>query len=115
MANDPSMPPSEQNPGVPVDNSPAMSSPDMAAPAGDGGDVMISMPRAAFTAIHTLVTQLAQGLDQLEQTVAQQEGKGGPAGAPTAAPAAPAGAPAGGEPDSNEAFLKSLAEEGSKR
>ena len=113
MANDPSMPPSEQNPGVPVDNSPAMASPDMAAPAG-GGDVMISMPRAAFTAIRTLVSQLAQGLDQLEQSVSQQEAQAG-GGAPEAGPAA-GGAPApGAEPDADEAFLKSLAEEGSKR
>jgi hypothetical protein len=86
-----------------------MASPDMAAPAG-GGDVMISMPRAAFTAIRTLVSQLAQGLDQLEQSVAQQEGQ-----AAGKAPAA-GGAPApGGEPDADEEFLKSLAEEGSKR
>ncbi len=37
---------------------------------------MISMPKAAFDAIHTLVTQLSQGLDQLKQGV-EQEAKGG--------------------------------------
>lgn len=114
MANDPSMPPSEQNPGMPVDNSPASASPDMAAPAapaGDQGSVMVNMPKAAFDAIHQLVTQLAQGLDQLKQGV-EAQAQGGAAEAPTAAPAAPA--PAGG-PQNDEEFLKGLAQEGNKR
>lgn len=119
MANDPSLPPSEQAPSTPVNNSPAMS-PDMAggAPAGDQGSVMVNMPKAAFDAIHQLVTQLAQGLDQLKQGVDAQAGGGQGAPAP-AGPAAPAaGAPAeetGPGEQSDEEFLKGLAEEGSKR
>jgi len=109
------MPPSEQNPGTPVDNSPAMS-PDMSAPMGGGqdGSVMVNMPKAAFDAIHQLVTQLAQGLDQLKQGV-EAQAKGGAAPDMAApAPAAPAPQAAGGE-QSDEDFLKGLAEEGSKR
>jgi len=113
MANDPSMPPSEMNSPVPVNASPDMAAPAMEAPAD--GDVMISMPRVAFTAIRTLVTELAKGLDQLEQSVAEQAGQA--AGAPSPAGPAEASAPAAGpgEPNADEAFLKSLAEEGSKR
>ena len=117
MANDPSMPPSEQNPGVPVDNSPAMASPDMgttAPAAAEQGSVMVNMPKAAFDAIHELVSQLAQGLDQLKQSVEAQAQGGAPAPAPeAAAPTAPAPAPEGGQSD--EDFLKGLAEEGNKR
>jgi len=112
MANDPSMPPSDQNPGVPIDNSPAMASPDMAAPAGDGGSVMISMPKVAFDAIHQLVTQLSQGLDQLKQGVDTQAQGGAPA---PAAPAAPAASAPTSEPENDEDFLKGLAQEGNKR
>jgi hypothetical protein len=87
----------------------------MAAPAAGGDSVMINMPKAAFDAIHALVTQLAQGLDQLKQGVeAQAQGQASPQ-----APAAPAGpqapASAGGSEESDEDFLKSLAQEGSKR
>lgn len=117
MANDPSMPPSEQNPGTPVNNSPAMSSPDMsapAAPAGGDGSIMISMPKPAFDAIHTLVTQLAQGLDQLKQGVEQQAQGGAPTEAPAALAQAPA-APADAKQENDEDFLKGLAEEGNKR
>ena len=111
------MPPSEQAPSTPVNNSPAMS-PDMAggAPAGDQGSVMVSMPKAAFDAIHQLVTQLAQGLDQLKQGVDTQAGKG--QGAPAGPVAPSAGAPseeASEGEQSDEDFLKGLAEEGSKR
>jgi outer membrane murein-binding lipoprotein Lpp len=84
---------------------------------------MISVPKAAFDAIHTLVTQLAAGLDQLKQGVdAQANGPGSPdlgaAGAPPAAgaPAGQAPEPAGPSEDlSDDEFLKGVAEQGSKR
>ena len=124
MANDPSMPPSEQAPTTPTNNSPAMAgSPDMGAPSpapqgGGDGSVMVNMPKAAFDAIHQLVTQLAQGLDQLKQGVEAQAQQG--AGAAPAGPQAPAGpeapAPEVGEaPSEDEDFLKGVAEEGNKR
>lgn len=82
---------------------------------------MVNMPKAAFDAIHQLVTQLAQGLDQLKQGVEAQAQQG--AGAAFAGPQAPAGpeAPAapspeaGQEPDEDDTFLKGVAEEGNKR
>lgn len=114
MANDPSMPPSEQNPGVPVDNSPAMS-PEapagMPAPGGaaSGGNVTISMPKAEFDAMHAIVMQLATALNQLKSNVDQ------PAGGPVPVGMASEPKPMeGGEP-SDEDFLKGLAEEGNKR
>lgn len=112
MANDPSMPPSEQNPGVPLDNSPAMASPDMGAPAPADNNVMISMPKPAFDAMHAIVMQLASGLEQLKKNVDSQN-QGAAAPKTPAAPAAPADS-AAGEP-SDEDFLKGLAEEGNKR
>ena len=117
MANDPSMPPSEQAATTPTGNSPAMS-PDMSggsAPSGGQGSVMVTMPKEAFDAIHQLVTQLSQGLDQLKQGVEFQAQESSPAGA-SAPAASPAGAPSpSGESESDEDFLKGLAEEGSKR
>jgi len=118
MANDPSMPPSEQAATTPTDNSPAMSADMAGAPApagGQDGSVMINMPKAAFDAIHALVTQLSQGLDQLKQGVDSQA-QGGAASAPAAAPTAPEPPAAGGKGEmSDDDFLKGLAEEGNKR
>ena len=115
MANDPTMPPSEQAATTPTNNSPAMS-PDMAAaPApeagGQDGSVMVNMPKAAFDAIHQLVTQLAQGLDQLKQGV-EAQARGGSAPSPEAAPAQ---APEASGGPSDDDFLKGIAEEGNKR
>jgi hypothetical protein len=87
-----------------------MAAPDMAPPTG--GQVMVQMPADAFDAIHTLVTQLASGLDSLKAEVEKQKG-GAPA--PEAAPASPAeqaGAPTSAD---EEEFLKSIAEQGSMR
>ena len=79
---------------------------------------MISMPKAAFDAIHMLVTQLAQGLDQLKQSVEAQAGGQQPPADGAPAPAAPvppqAGAGGAPEPDDDD-FLKGLAQEGNKR
>ena len=109
---DKTMPPTE----APTPTPDAMPS-EMAAPTPDmapttGGQVMVQMPADAFDAIHTLVTQLASGLDSLKADVEKQ--KGG-AASPEAAPAtqsAPAGGPS--SPDEEE-FLKSIAEQGSMR
>jgi len=111
MANDPSMPPSEQNPGVPVNNSPAMVPTPPAVPAGPAapeGNVMISMPKQVFDAMHGIVVQLAMTLDKLRGTVEQ-----GPGGAPSQVPPPAAPEPSQGETD--EDFLKGLAEEGNQR
>lgn len=127
MANDPTMPPSEQAATTPTNASPTMAgSPDMGAPSpapqgGGEGSVMVNMPKAAFDAIHQLVTQLAQGLDQLKQGVEAQAQQG--AGAAFAGPQAPAGPEAPSapspeavqEPDEDDTFLKGVAEEGNKR
>lgn len=112
------MPPSEQAAKVPTDNSPAMS-PDMAAPAapaaGGGGNVMITMPKAAFEAIHGLVIQLAMGLEQLKKGAEAQAGGAGPAPAAPVGPTPAGPAPAEAGEESDEDFLKGLAEEGTKR
>ena len=119
MANDPSMPPSEQNPGTPVDNSPAMAAPapsGPAAPSAPEGNVMISMPKQVFDAMHGIVVQLAMTLDKLRGTVEQgPQGAAAPMAAPAAAASAPS--PAEGQPESetDEDFLKGLAEEGNQR
>ena len=131
MANDPSMPPSEQAPRVPVNASPAMSpgaGPAMPPPPGAGGppagpegNVMINIPKGAFDAMHRIVLQLAVGLNELKKNVdAQQSGGGMPPGAGPVPPGAgpePSASPAPeGEGDaSDEEFLKGLAEEGTKR
>jgi len=117
MANDQTMPPSEQN--LPPDMGKGPASPADMAPAGvpapqDGGSVMVSMPKAAFDAIHQLIVQLASGVDQLAQGVNQQAAGGSPEGAPMP-PEAPTGGAQGEEGGSDEDFLKSMAQEASQR
>jgi len=118
MANDPSMPPSEQSATTPTDNSPEMS-PDMvpqpSEASPEAGNVMISMPKTAFDAMFEMVTQLAMGLETLKKTV-----DAGAAGAPVPSEAMPTpptapSAPTGDMAESDEEFLKGLAEEGNKR
>jgi hypothetical protein len=122
MANDPSMPPSEQADRVPTNNSPAMAPTPAPMPAPAGGNVMITIPKAAFDAVHTLVLQLATGLDQLKKHVDSQSA-GAPQGAPSMPAPAPAAtpAPAASEDESSENeqgededFLKGVAEAGNK-
>ena len=116
MANDTTMPPSEQPDAASSGAGPAPTG-EMAPPqdpqGGGDGSVMVTMPKVAFDAIHALVTQLASGLDQLKQGVEQQASG---AGAPSAEmpPAGPAGGQeaAGG---ADEDFLKGLAQEGSQK
>jgi len=110
MANDTTMPPSEQSDAP-------MPTGEMAPPqdpqGGQDGSVMISMPKIAFDAIHALVTQLASGIDQLKQGVDQQvSGSGAPSEEmPPAGPTGGQESPSG----SDEDFLKGLAQEGSKK
>ena len=117
MANDPSMPPSEQAATTPTDNSTAMSQapmpPQQEAP--DAGNVMLTVPKAAFDAVHALVLELATGLDQLKKNVDGQAGAGQPqmgAVAPESPETAPVEVTDG---QSDDDFLKGLAEEGNKR
>ena len=109
------MPPSEQSATTPTDNSPAMS-PDM-VPQPSGGapeaeNVTISMPKPTFDAMFDLASQLAMGLEALKQSV-QTGGGASPEEMPTP-PMAPS-APAEAGTESDEDFLKGLAEEGNKR
>jgi hypothetical protein len=92
-------------------------------PAGQG-DVMLSIPKAEFDMLHQIVMQLADGLNQLAQSVnaqgpqvqspAEEAGEmpiGG--GAPAKAPAGPSkGGPSSSEDDE---FLKSLMAEGNSK
>ena len=119
MPNDKTMPPSEQLDAPSSGTGPAPSA-DMAPsgtempPQGGGdGSVMVTMPKAAFDAMHALVAQLASGLDQLKQGVEQQASG---AGAPPAEmpPQAPEGGASGGA-GSDDEFLKGLAQEGSQK
>lgn len=83
--------------------------PMLEAPA-PGGDVMISMPKAAFDAMQQIVQSLAQGLQQLSQDV-EGQAKGG------MMPPAPEMEMEAEEEESNEdeEFLKSMMEEGNSK
>ena len=73
---DKTMPPADPMPSPDQGQGPAPMQ-DMAPPApqgGDGGSVMISMPKEAFDAIHQLITQLASGVENLAQSVGEQAG-----------------------------------------
>lgn len=114
---DKTMPPND-----PMDGSPSMPGEMGAtAPMGDmppaqGGDVMISMPKTAFDAMHQIVMSLADGLHQLAQNIEGQAAQGSPASPKgemeaQGEEAMPGGA--GGAED--EEFLKSLTEEGNSK
>lgn len=111
---DKTMPPND-----PMEGSPAMpgemgaTAPigDMAPPAG--GDVMISMPKGAFDAMHQIVMQLSQGLDELAKTVNAQAGGGSPAGAMEVEKEA--ATPGGASTSEDEEFLKGMMEEGNAK
>ncbi len=107
---DKTMPPVSENLDAPAMDAPMAMPEDMAPPAapeGDGGSVMVTIPEPAFKAMHQIVMQLASGLDELAKGVAQQA-------AGQAAPVAEAEVVAEGAP-SDEEFLSSMAEEGSAR
>lgn len=112
---DKTMPPNdpmEGSPAMPGEMGATAPMKDMAPPAG--GDVMISMPKGAFDAMHQIVVQLSQGLDELAKTVNAQAGGGGsPEGAMEAEKeaAAPGGAPS----SEDEEFLKGMMEEGNAK
>lgn len=114
---DKTMPPND-----PIEGSPAMPGEMGAtAPMGDmppaqGGDVMISMPKAAFDAMQQIVQSLAQGLAQLAQDVEGQAGQGGSASPKGEMEAQSEEAMPGGAGESeDEEFLKSLTEEGNSK
>ena len=100
--NDPMVPAA---PGVAEGDIAAATEPSMPT---DGGSVMVSMPKQAFDAMHSLVGELAKGLDMLAQTVNQQAAGSKMPPADSIPPEMP---PAGGD----EEFLNSMAEEGSIR
>jgi hypothetical protein len=106
---DKTMPPND--PMVPAD--PGVAEGDMAVAAEssmptDGGSVMVSMPKQAFDAMHSLVGELAKGLDMLAQAVNQQASGTEMPPADAMPPEMP---PTGGD----EEFLNSMAQEGSIR
>jgi hypothetical protein len=108
--NDP-MPSPDQGAGMSPE---AEMAPPASAPGGDGS-VMISMPKVAFDAIHQLIMQLAQGADNLAQSVNQQAGAGAPAsGAPMMPPGGPGGPAESMGGGDDEEFLKQIAAEGNK-
>jgi len=117
MATDKKMPPADLMEMPPADDA---APGDMAPPAKGGGGVMISMPRDAFEAIRSIVTELASGLDALSASIAKQAGEGMPpegAGMPPEASAMPPGGstPPGGMSGADDEFLKGIAMEGSQR
>jgi hypothetical protein len=127
MANDPSMPPSEQTPNVPG-NLPPEGGPESptVAPSEPGTGGVVAIPKPVFEAVYSLVVQLASGLYQIKtSTDSQTPAKSLPVSPEAAAPAAPeAAAPAAPEAagpmqrapeESDEEFLKGLAEQGNKR
>ena len=111
---DKTMPPND-----PMEGAPAMPGEMGAtAPMGDmappqGGDVMISMPKGAFDAMHQIVMQLSQGLDELAKTVNAQAGREASGGAMEAEKEA--GMPGGAPAAEDEEFLKSMMEEGNAK
>jgi len=89
-------------------------------PGGPGGDVMISLPKAAFDTMHQIVMQLASGLDQLAQGVNQQAAGGPPPGGEMPPDMGGMGGMEGemppGEPvPEDEEFLRSMMEEGNAK
>jgi hypothetical protein len=112
MANDPSMPPSEQADRVPTDNSPAMSQAPMAPQGPAGGNVMVNIPMAEFEEIYKIILKLAIGMGQLRKS-AMGRGAAAPA-APMAAPAPATEPSTENESGEDEDFLKGVAEEGNK-
>lgn len=111
---DKTMPPND-----PMEGSPTMPGEMGAtAPMGDmapsnGGDVMISMPKGAFDAMHQIVMQLSQGLDELAKGVNAQAKGGSPEGAMEAEKEA--ASPRGAASSEDEEFLKSMMEEGNAK
>lgn len=106
MPTDRSMPPADAMP-VAESNPAGGVSPD-AMPSGADSQT-VSMPKAAFETLHTLITELAKGVDALAQAMGSAPAESTPPEA--AAPTAPAAA--GGQSD--EDFLKSIASEGTNR
>ena len=88
-----------------------------------GGDVMISLPKAAFDTMHQIVMQLASGLDQLANDINQQAAgaaSGGgdmppDMGGDMGGDMPPGGSAPGGTDPKDEEFLRSMMEEGNSK
>lgn len=81
-------------------------------PPPTGGDVMISMPKAAFDAMQQIVMQLSQGLNELAKSVNSQAGN--PEGEMEYKEGEEEGEEEGAE-NEDEAFLKGMMEEGNMK
>jgi len=78
---DKTMPPNDPmmgSPAMPGEMGVSASMSEMPPPTG--GDVMISMPKAAFDAMQQIVMQLSQGLNELSKSVNSQAGNPSPEG-----------------------------------
>jgi hypothetical protein len=85
---------------------------------GAGGDVMMSVPKAAFDAIHQVVMELSKSLDELAGGINQQAAQsdaamGGGMGA--GMEEMPEGEGLEGASPEDEEFLKGMMEEGNAK
>lgn len=117
------MPPTDATmpPGDAMPPGPSMPPGGPAMPPGaPGADVMITIPKGAFDAMHQIVMQLASGLDQLAQGISQQEAGAPPGGEGMPPDMGGMGGMEGemppGEPlPEDEEFLRSMMEEGNAK
>jgi len=124
MPTDKTMPPGdamESSPSMPGEMG-GMPPEGAGMPAGQG-DVMLSIPKAEFDMLHQIVMQLADGLNQLAQSVnakgpqvqsPAEEATEMPMGEPAKVAARP-GKPAPATSADDEEFLKSLMAEGNSK
>jgi hypothetical protein len=119
MANDPSMPPSEQSPNVSVNTSPNPSpNTQTVSPSEPGTGGVVAIPKPVFEAVYALVVQLASGLYQIKtHSDGQAPAQELPVTQEAMPPEGPEMAPPaeGALEQSDEEFLKGLAEQGNKR
>lgn len=112
---DKTMPPNDPMMGAPAtpgEMGVSASMSEMPPPAG--GDVMISMPKAAFDAMQQIVMQLSQGLNELAKGVNAQAGAQPPSGEMEYEEGEEEGEEEGAE-NEDEAFLKGMMEEGNMK
>ena len=104
------MPQSDPNPPMPPGSNP---SPAPGMPGEAGEAVMISMPRQVFDQLHQLVRDLADGVEELAQSVAGDAAQGGMPGEEMSEQP-PMGPPMAEGEISDEDFLKEVAMQGTK-
>lgn len=83
---------------------------------GEGGKVMVEVPKETFMGLHQIIVQLAMAMDEMAVGIqATDAAETAPEVAPEApmAPTVPGGA--GAPPMGDEAFLADLAAQGSQR